>query len=63
MDDVPADNNVEELILQCVGLKAQVRALQHELAGIYPEFLDVLRSIYRRGEVGGAIVSVQSRNT
>ena len=63
MDELSADNNVGELIFQYVGLKAQVRALQHEMAAIYPDVLEALRSTDSKREVGGAIVSVQSRKT
>ncbi len=55
--------NVEELLFEYVGLKAQVRALQHEMAAIYPDVLEALKSSDSKREVGGAIVSVQSRKT
>lgn len=63
MDEVSSDKNIDELLFEYVGLKAQVRALQHEMAAIYPDVLAALRSANSKREVGGAIVSVQSRKT
>ena len=63
MDEASAEKNIDELLLEYVGLKAQVRALQHEMAAIYPDVLAALRSTDSKREVGGAIVSVHSRKT
>ena len=63
MDEVTADMSIDDLLFEYVGLKAQVRALQHEMAAIYPDVLEALRSTNSRREVGGAIVSIRSRKT
>ena len=53
--------SVEDLLLEYVGLKAQVRALQHQIKAIHPDVLEALKDSAKKHEVGGAIVSVRQR--
>ena len=62
MDDTSTNAHLDELLFEYVGLKAQVRALQHEMEAIYPDVLEAMKSLSDSREVGGAVVSVQLRN-
>ena len=53
----------DELLFEYVGLKAQLRALQHQIAAIYPDVLEAIQSSPEKREVGGAVGSLQSRTT
>ena len=63
MDSELKCKDVDELLFEYVGLKAQVRALQHEMAAIYPDVLEALKTSEKKHDVGGAIVSFRSRIT
>ena len=62
VDDSAPSSGTEELLFQYVGLKAQVRALQHEMKALYPDVIRVMKESEDKREVGGALVSYQTRN-
>jgi len=62
MDDASGRKSVDELLFEYVGLKARVRALQHEMEAMHPDVLKAMKLSDNKHEVGGAVVSVQSRN-
>ena len=43
MNEAESGSNTEELLFQYVGLKAQVRALEHEMKALYPEVLRAMK--------------------
>jgi hypothetical protein len=63
MDSELEAKKIGDVVFEYVGLKAQVRALQHEMAVIYPDVLRELKSSDVKREVGGAIVSIRKRET
>ena len=63
MDNSSEKTNIDELLFHFVGLKAQVRALQHEMGSIYPTVVEVMKDLDEKREIGGAVVSCQTRKT
>ena len=61
MDEQSESKGLDELLFHYVGLKAQIRALQHEMRGIYPTILEQMQGSEEKREVGGAIVSYRTR--
>jgi len=61
MEGPNEQKDIDELLFDYVGLKAQVRALQHEMRSIYPTILEAMKDVSDKREVGGAIVSYQTR--
>ena len=61
MNDEPTNQSTDELLFQYVGLKAQVRALQHEMKDIYPQVLAAMKMSEEKRDIGGAVLSYQSR--
>lgn len=61
MNESNDQTDLDNLLFHYVGLKAQIRALQHEMQSIYPSILEAMEDSDEKREIGGAVVSYRKR--